>query len=384
MSIAIIPGIDVTINLMLTVLIFFILLSVLVLVHELGHFFAAKKLGVAAEEFGLGLPPKVRRLFTWQGTEFTLNWLPLGGFVKMRGEDVNNSEFRIQNSELVSKGYFYAQKPWKRAVILMAGVFMNLVLGVAAFTAVYTVLGIPEERNVVVIDAVAPGSPAERAQIEPNDVVRSFSIQNSEFRINDTKKFIELINQHRGEEVTFIVKRGSGDKEISITPRIESETPAGEGALGVAISNIQFIHYPWWQMPFRASVTGLKEALAWGRNIIGGLGKMLVDLIAHGKVPNDVAGPVGIARITGEVAKRGWIPLFQLTGILSINLAIVNILPIPALDGGRLLFLGIEKLRGKPMDPNKERLIHLAGYAVLLGLIVLITFRDIAMAVSGR
>ena len=110
----------------------------------------------------------------------------------------------------------------------------------------------------------------------------------------------------------------------------------------------------------------------------------MTDLIIHGKVPGDVAGPVGIARITCEVAKRGWIPLFQLAGILSINLAVVNILPIPALDGGRLLFLGIEKLRGKPMDPNKERLIHLAGYAVLLGLIILITFRDVSMAISGK
>ena len=107
-------------------------------------------------------------------------------------------------------------------------------------------------------------------------------------------------------------------------------------------------------MPFRASVTGFKEALAWGRNIVEGLGKMVSDLIIHGKVPGDVAGPVGIARITGEVAKRGWIPLFQLAGILSINLAVVNILPIPALDGGRLLFLGIEKLRGKPMDQIKN------------------------------
>ena len=349
----------------------------MVLVHELGHFIAAKKLGVTVEEFGLGLPPKIRKLFTWQGTEFTLNWLPLGGFVKMCGEDREAPTINHQPSIIEAAGFFYAQKPWKRAIILVAGVFMNLVLGVAAFTAIYTVMGIPEERDVVVIDAVAPGSPAEKAQLKQNDVVSQLRIANYESRITSTNDFIDLVNAHRGEEITLNIKRGPEDKEIAITPRTESETPAGEGALGVAISNIQFIHYPWWQMPFRASVTGFKEALAWGRNIVEGLGKMVSDLIIHGKVPDDVAGPVGIARITGEVAKRGWIPLFQLAGILSINLAIVNILPIPALDGGRLLFLGIEKLRGKPMDPNKERLIHLAGYAVLLGLIVLITIRDV-------
>lgn len=362
---------------MLTVLIFLILLSVLVLVHELGHFIAAKKLGVTVEEFGLGLPPKIRKLFTWQGTEFTLNWLPLGGFVKMCGEDREAPTINHQPSTIEAAGFFYAQKPWKRAIILVAGVFMNLVLGVAAFTAVYTVLGIPEERNVVVIDGVAPNSPAELAQLRQNDVVNGLRVAGNELPVARTNEFIDFINAHRGEEITLNIKRGQENKEIAITPRVESETPAGEGALGVAISNIQFIHYPWWQMPFRASVTGFKEALAWGRNTVEGLGKMVSDLIVHGKVPDDVAGPVGIARITGEVAKRGWIPLFQLAGILSINLAIVNILPIPALDGGRLLFLGIEKLRGKPMDPNKERLIHLAGYAVLLGLIVLITIRDV-------
>ena len=370
---------------MLTVLIFLILLSVLVLVHEFGHFVAAKKLGVTVEEFGLGLPPKVRRLFTWQGTEFTLNWLPLGGFVRMRGEDGQSAPMTNDKyMQMAEQGYFYAQKPWKRAIILVAGVFMNLVLGVVAFTSVYTVMGIPEERDVVVIDGVAPGSPAELAQLKQNDVVDGLRVAGNELRVAETNEFIESINSHRGEEITLIVKREKEIKEIAITPRTESETPEGEGALGVAISNIQFIHYPWWQMPFRASVTGFKEALAWGRNIVEGLGKMVTDLIIHGKVPGDVAGPVGIARITGEVAKRGWIPLFQLAGILSINLAVVNILPIPALDGGRLLFLGIEKLRGKPMDPNKERLIHLAGYAVLLGLIILITFRDVSMAISGK
>lgn len=365
---------------MLTIIIFLILLSVLVLVHEFGHFLAAKKFGVVAEEFGLGLPPKIRKLFTWHGTEFTLNWLPLGGFVKMKGEDRDSdspSSFGLQPSSLEAKGFFYAQKPWKRAIILVAGVFMNLVLGVAAFTAVYTVLGIPEETDAVVIDGVAPGSPAERAQLKQNDVVQGFKIQDSRFMIDDTKQFIELINQHRGEEATLTIKRDNELKEVTITPRQESETPEGEGALGVAISNIQFIHYPWWQMPFRASVIGLKEAVAWGRNIVEGLGKMVADLIIRGKVPGDVAGPVGIARITGEVAKRGWIPLFQLAGILSINLAVVNILPIPALDGGRLLFLGIEKFRGKPMNPNKEKIIHLSGYILLIILLVLITFRDI-------
>lgn len=358
----------------ITFLLTLALLSVLVLIHEFGHFVAARKLGVVAEEFGLGLPPFARKLFIWKGTEFTLNWLPLGGFVRMRGEDqetVNNEQKTMSNEQKAKnrdEGYFYAQRPWKRAIILLAGVTMNVLLGIFLFSVTYSVLGIPEPGHTVTIDAVTVGSPAEKVGIQAGDIVRQFT---------STEEFVKFINAHRGEEIVMAIKRGEEEKEIAITPRTETETPKGEGALGVAVSNIEFVHYPWWQMPVRASWLGVQEALGWGINILGGLGSLAQQLFLHGRVPADLAGPVGIAKITRQVAKQGWIPLTQFAGILSVNLAVVNVLPIPALDGGRFLFLVIEKLRGKPVNPKKERWAHLVGYGVLIALIILITIRDI-------
>ena len=379
---------------MATLLIFLILLSVLILVHELGHFFAAKKLGVVAEEFGLGLPPRVRRLFSWKGTEFTLNWLPIGGFVRMRGEDqeTRNNEQETMNKE--SNGYFYAQKPWKRAVILLAGVTMNLIFGIVAFTGVYSFLGIPTETNKVIVQGVAPGSPADQAQLHPGEIILELKVKSEKFppkadppmaeKVTDTKQFIETVNQNRGELMSLVLKQPTGEtREVSLVPRPESDTPEGEGALGVAISNVEFVRYPWWQMPFRAAVTGIKEAIGWSISIISGLGGMIKQLIVTGQLPHDVAGPVGIAYIAGNVARQGWLALTQFAGILSVNLAVVNLLPFPALDGGRLLFLGIEKLRGRPLNPAKERWAHLIGYALLILLILLATIQDILRILSS-
>lgn len=377
---------------MLTIILFLLLLSILILIHELGHFIAARKLGVIAEEFGLGLPPKVKRLFTWRGTEFTLNWLPIGGFVRMRGEEqrearsVPPARFAARRAgeagkrEELQEGFFYAQKAWKRAVIILAGVFMNFVLAVVLFTAVYQVLGIPTKTEDVVIEAIAPDSPAEQVGLEAGDIVRTFRIADRELRIADTTQFVNLINDHRGKEVTLTIEREREGKQLEmiVAPRLASDTPEGEGALGVAISNVKFLRYPWWQMPVRSAITGTKEAFGWGVTILSSLRDMVKSLVLYGQVPKDVAGPIGIARLTGHVAQQGWLAFLQFAGVLSINLAILNALPIPALDGGRLAFLGIEVLRrGKPIDPKTEHRIHLVGYAVLIALIVLVSVRDV-------
>ena len=170
---------------------------------------------------------------------------------------------------------------------------------------------------------------------------------------------------------------------VRVTPRPADQTPEGEGALGIALTNVEFVHYPWWKMPFMAAITGIKEALGWSVNIVTGLGSMMSQLIRRGEFPKDVAGPVGIAYITGNVARQGWLALTQFAGILSVNLAVVNLLPFPALDGGRLLFLGIEKLRGRPLNPAKERWAHLIGYALLILLILLATIQDILRILSS-
>lgn len=366
---------------MATILIFFLLLSVLILVHEFGHFFAAKKLGVVAEEFGLGLPPRIRRLFSWGGTEFTLNWLPIGGFVRMRGEDREDPKgLTFAEQRLDLKGAFYSQKPWKRAVILLAGVTMNLIFGIAAFTAVYTSLGIPESGPGVLIEGVAEESPAW--ELQKGDTINEIIAGGQKIRIKNNEHFIKIIEANRGNNITLIVERQKELLSFEVKPRIKAETPEGQGGLGVAL-HVDFVHYPWWKMPFLAAVTGIKEALGWFLNIVAGLGSMVSQLVVHGRLPKDVAGPVGIAYIAGNVARQGWLALVQFAGILSVNLAVVNILPIPALDGGRLLFLGIEKLRGRPVEAKKERWAHLIGYAVLISLILLATIQDLLRILSS-
>lgn len=361
---------------MLTILIFLLLLSILVLVHELGHFIIAKKLGVEVEEFGIGFPPRAKKLFKWRGTEFTLNWLPLGGFVRLRGEDPN---VKILRSIADKSGYFWAQKIWKRALILLAGVTMNMILAIAVFSASYAVTGIPIKSDRVSIEAVAPSSPAEKANLKAGDQILEIISGNQSATVNDTDKFIETVNQNLGREISLkIIPRDiTVITIINITPRLQEETPEGQGALGVVVSNIELIHYPWWKMPLLSAWFGLKEAFLWGIEIFTGLTHMLSNLIIRGQAPQDIAGPVGIAAVTGQIAAKGIIPLLQFMGILSVNLAIVNILPIPALDGGRLLFLIIEKLRGRPVNPKKEYWANMIGYALLISLIVLITIHDI-------
>lgn len=359
---------------MATVPIFLILLSILVLVHELGHFISARIFGIKAEEFGIGLPPLAKKLFHWRGTKFTLNWLPLGGFVRLRGEEL---EIKMLKKIAEKKGYFWAQKCWKRGVVLSAGVAMNMILAVILFSVTYAATGIPVETDRVIIQGIESESPAEKADLKAGDQITAVTAGGQTASVGDTDKFIEIINQNLNREIIIRVAREGRALEIDVVPRSKEETPEGQGALGVVVSNLDLVHYPWWKMPFLSAWFGLKEAVLWGIDIFAGLINMLSNLIVLGRVPQDLSGPVGIASVTGKIASQGIIPLLQFTGILSVNLAIINIMPIPALDGGRLLFLIIEKLRGRPVNPKKEYWANLMGYALLIGLIILITIRDI-------
>lgn len=334
-----------------SILSFLIILSVLVLVHELGHFVFAKRQGIKVEEFGFGYPPRV---FGWRRGEtlYSLNLLPFGGFVRMLGED-----------EAVGSHSFFVQKKSVRTLVLLAGVAMNFLLGVVLFAAIYTKMGIPEPVDYLTVTFVAEASPAKDAGIAGGNKIYGFS---------GTQAFIDFINNNRGKTVTLKLD----GRELTVTPRLESETPSGQGALGVGITNIDYVHYPFWQQPFRGMWLGLKEALAWGREILLALGKTAAALI-RGETPKDVAGPVGIYEVSKSAGEQGLMAQFQFTGILSINLAILNLLPLPALDGGRLLFIAIEAVIGRKVKPRLEQAIHLAGMALLIGLMILVTINDV-------
>jgi len=353
-------------------IIFFLILSVLVLVHEFGHYISARIFGIKVEEFGFGLPPRARELFKKWGTTFTLNWLPIGGFVKLYGEEYSEDDEMVRGE----KGRFYDKPARVRAVVLVAGVIMNFLLGILLFATVYSFVGIPEKTDRVRVEEIVKDSPAEKAGFKVGDVVKEIDFKDEKIIIKETGNMVRLVNQQAGNELSvLVVEKNWAEKTLKVVPR--KDPPAGEGALGVVLSSIELTKYPWWQMPFRGARVGLDEAIAWGRDIAMGLGKMVWGLVTGKGVPKDLSGPVGIYQVSGQVIKQGFLATLQFMGVLSINLAVLNIMPLPALDGGHVLFLGVEKIIGKKRKNRIEGYVNTAGMIFLLSMMALITMRDL-------
>lgn len=353
----------------LSIITFLIVLSILILVHELGHFFAARRAGVWVEEFGIGYPPRIygKRLGE---TLYSINLLPIGGFVKLHGE---NTEEGVSEKQ---RAFVYKSKK-KRIVIVVAGVLMNFLLAIAAFSVVYSIEGIPKNTENVRVIGVAVGSPAEQAGFNIDDVVREADGK----RIVKTDQFAEIMKDKGGSVVVVAVERkNEGLVEISTTPRIDY--PQEEGALGVVITNFENYYPPFWQRPFLGIYYGFQEAFFWGTLVVGGFIEIFRNLLS-GQAPQDVAGPVGIYALTSQAASFGFSATINFLGILSVNLAILNIIPFPALDGGRLLFIGIESVIGRKVVPRVEAAIHTAGMIILLILIFAITFQDVKRLISA-
>jgi regulator of sigma E protease len=355
----------------LTVIIFIVMLSVLVLIHEAGHFFVAKRMGIKVEEFGLGLPPKIWGK-KYGETEYTLNALPIGGFVRMYGETPDGVSVRQAGSDDDSQRMFLSKSKLARTAVLLAGVTANLLLGVIIFSIVFTV-GLPvyTAKILPVIDTVESQSPAAQAGLKTGDkIVALNQVPFDQVKPSFSQKVADL----EGQPINLTIERNGQANDITLTPR--QNPPAGQGAMGVALQSQTVVdhveRYPfyqaWWE--------GLKQAGTFAVAIVQGLGSM-VNQASHGTVPADVAGPVGIAAILDQARGLGWAYVLWFAGIISVNLAVVNVLPLPALDGGRLLFVAIEAVTRRKVDQNIERWTHTIGMAVLLLLIVLITFSDI-------
>lgn len=372
-----------------SIALFLLLLTFLVIIHELGHYLVAKFFGVRVDEFGVGLPPKARTLFRRWGTEFTLNWLPIGGFVKLAGE-----ERAVEDRKPLKKGevddLFYTKGAWPRTAVLLAGPLVNFVFGIIVFGAIFTVMGIPQpvplDQGVVVV-GVAEDSPAAQAELEPMDLILAIiAADGTRTPIANTEQFIETVSQSAGETLGFEIEREEETLTKLMYVRTEAEIPEGSGALGVAIQSmtVEFVHYPWWQQPFRGAWYGMVSAVGFGGQILMGLGSMVGDLVSSGQVPADVSGPVGIARVIHQerLFQEGLEGILNIAAVLSINLAIINLLPIPALDGGRIMFVLVEKLVGNKFRPKIEQYANLVGFVFLIGLILLITIKDVGEIVS--
>lgn len=325
-----------------------IFLSILVLIHELGHFLVAKKFGLLVEEFGFGLPPQIWKKKIGE-TIYSINALPFGGFVKIYGED---------REEKAEKDRSFASLPIKkRSLIIFAGVLMNFLLGWLLISIIFSI-GIPQ---AILITKVELNSPAAEIGLQAGDKILSAGADN----------FIKFIDEHRGQEIVIKIERNGEIKEFKTIPRINP--PSGEGALGIALMESGLA-----KQKFLSSIwEGLKTSV----EIIQAVFAAIFDLITKAFVGKasleQIAGPVGIVKITAQAGTLGFVYLLQLLALISLNLVVINIFPFPALDGGRLLFLLIEKIKGSPLPIKFEKYANAVGMAFLLFLMAIITIKDI-------
>ncbi len=389
---------------MLTFVLFVVILTILVFVHEFGHFFMARKMGMRVYEFAIGFPPfaigfyrdpktgklvwvkgkkKVKRSALEAGggketeehaeypnTLYSLNFLPLGGFCKIKGEN---------GEEAKDKDSFGAQKAWKRVVVLVAGVVMNFLLA-GVLLGIGFMIGLPTDitntqeksRQIVqdpqvIIQQVEHGSPAERVGLQFGDVVLSLNGE----AIKNSQNVIEYTKNNTDKEIALVVKRADEEKTFRLKPEIVR--PGEPARMGVLLADAALVSYPWYIALYKGFV-----AAFWGLiNIFVGFYVLLKGLILGKGMAFDVSGPVGIASVIGQSAKLGMNYLINVSAMISLSLAALNILPFPALDGGRVLFIVLEKIFRRPVPLKYEQIAHTIGFVLLLILIIIVTTRDI-------
>jgi len=374
----------------LDVIIFIAVLAVLVLAHEFGHFFAAKKFKMHIEEFGFGFPP---RLKGWKKGEtiWSLNSIPLGGFVKITGEDgeIGKNDFVIEEKVVsqeeivevvetptqemiveekittidkaaeVPRERFFSSKPiWQRIAVLVSGVLMNFILGWIILVVVFSF----GTKPVVVVSQVFKDSPAYSAGIKEGDKIIGFSSMDS---------FISYVNENKGKEINLNVKNDQQIKEIKVMPR--TDIPQGEGPLGVGLSagGVEKESF------FKAIWDATKVAGAIFAMIFVTLFRLIASIFGGPNLFKYISGPVGIFQATSQAANLGVGYLANLVALISINLAAINIFPFPALDGGRILFLIVEKIKGSPVSAKIQQMVNAAGFILLIILILAVSVQDI-------
>lgn len=421
---------------MQTIIVFILVLSVLVFVHELGHFIFAKRAGILVREFAIGFGPK---LIAWRRNEtlYTLRILPLGGYVRMAGEDPEMIEIKtgsqvwaVQNDQgEVTDVYLYSNAPTsetmvqgrvvdmdlekdlyllledetgdevrlplhrqaiihfdrkqemqiapldrqfgsktilQRALTIFAGPLFNILMTIFLFIVVTFMIGL---ETGVSVDTAEPGSPAAEAGLQPGDRIES--VDNKKIRSADDLRI--AIQEAKGEPLTFKVKRQDEVFETQVTPEWNDEYK--QYWINVLLQQER-------KDPtiLEAIGNGFVQTKVWTVRIFEGLGSLITGQAGL----KSFAGPLGIAEITGQAAKAGLSQVIWLTAVISLNLAIFNLLPIPALDGSRLVFIGLEAIRGKPIDPNKESMVHFVGFAMLILLMLLVTYNDIMRIFFGQ
>jgi regulator of sigma E protease len=374
---------------------FLLILSVLVIIHELGHFITARKFGIKVEEFGFGLPPRALKKIR-KGTIYSLNWLPLGGFVKLYGEDPAGGGSVSKENPKITKDLdkaFFARPAWQRATVIVAGVAMNALLAFLIYGVFLVFSGfktdLPQilpnhkfflvntvQNNSVYIGSVSKNSPAESAGITPYSKVVSVN----EVAVKDSTKFVAEINKDKGESVTLVwLDKNNKTHTAQVTPRIDP--PKGQGPLGISLASVSGLTLSY-DTPAQKILSPVVHPLNLLSYTLDGTKSLIAQSIHQKSVKTlgeNLSGPVGIFVVVGDVvsqsgsAKELFLQALNLAGLISISLAFFNILPIPALDGGRLLFIIIEIVTRKKVSPRAEAIVNSAGFVVLIGLVISVT-----------
>jgi regulator of sigma E protease len=329
---------------MTTALVAIFVFGLLVFFHELGHFSVAKMVGIRVHEFAIGMGPKVLHL-TRKETRYSIRALPIGGFVRMEGED--------ENSEATDS---FSQKSIKaRISVIFAGPLMNFILGFLCFFLIFFSLGTPS----TVIGEVIPHSPAAQAGFLPSDKVLEIDGQ----PIDSWEELVGMIAASEGRPIEVLYQRNGETNQQAVVPRIDEET--GRPLIGIIPGTEKSV------------ITAASNSYQQSKMIFTEIMRFLQQLVRGQADTSDVAGPVGIISLVGQASRSGWMDVVGLAGLISINLGIMNLLPIPALDGSRIIFLLLEALRGKPVDPEKEAMVHMIGITLLMLLMIVITYKDI-------
>lgn len=359
------------------VLTFLIMLSVLIVLHELGHFFVARRAKVRVNEFAVGMGPK---LFGWtsprSGTLYSLRALPIGGYCAMQGEDGKTSEAEQQrefrDAPQVDSDNFQAKPAWQRLVIVLAGPIANFVLCFAILLVGALTFGVAGNSSQPVVGVIVKGSPADAARMRAGDRI----VEIDGRRMDNGTTLVDTIHQSLGKKLDLIYERGGARTEIYVTPKLCPIAGKKWGCIGFT------------PVPAYQRVGPLEALRASAVGFVGiadqTLGSIVLLATHFTQYAPQISGPIGMGQVAATVEDWGWGPYLTLAATISFALGLFNLLPIPALDGGRAAFIIAELLRGKPVDPEKEAMVHIAGFAALMALMLLVAFHDIARIASGN
>lgn len=363
----------------MTILIFIAVLFVLILVHEWGHFIVAKKTGMRVDEFGIGFPPKLFGIKRGE-TEYTINLLPIGGFVKIYGENAEDAAADAASSRDISRS-FIAKGKWSQAAVLVAGVTMNVLLAWFIFSFVFAV-GVPTAVSedgassdaTLIVSHVVPDGPAAQANIPLGATIVALHDGAEEVSALTPTAFSEFVRAHGGESLSITYTIGEREETTELVPEVGAlEESPDRAAVGVALTLVETVRSPIHIAVYDGFITTFKGL----RDVMVGLSTLLYDSVLGRADFSQIAGPVGIVGLVGDAADFGFTSLLMFMAFISLNLAVINLLPFPALDGGRLLFVVIEAVRRKPINPMWVGRLNLAGFALLILLMVVVTYNDI-------